>query len=111
MMVYVLEPLGFKIVTVHSGTDAVQAVTEQAFDLVIMDVHMPKMHGPEALQKILAIRPQQRVLMMSSSADSTFGFEQRAVAEYGAFACLYKPIEFAELVKTIEDALRQRSDG
>jgi CheY-like chemotaxis protein len=103
---YTLEPLGFEVSTVSDGVEALQAVEARSFDLVLLDVHMPRLSGPEVLAKIREIRPAQKVLVVSSSSDASLSFEQR-VAEYGATSCLFKPVELDELLGSIERALVQ----
>jgi CheY-like chemotaxis protein len=101
---FTLEPLGFEVSTAADGVEALEAVAARSFDLVLLDVHMPRLSGPEVLAKIRALRPTQRVLVVSSSSDASLSFEQR-VAEYGASACLFKPVELDELLGSIERAL------
>jgi len=104
---FTLEPLGVEVVTATDGWEAFEAVQARPFDLVILDVHMPRMSGPEVLVKIRALRPTQRVLVVSSSSDASHAFEQR-VSEYGASACLYKPVELDELLGAIDRALSEK---
>jgi CheY-like chemotaxis protein len=101
---FTLEPLGFEVITAADGWEALEAVRERSFDLVLLDVHMPRLTGPEVLEKIRELRPAQKVLVVSSSSDASLAFEQR-VAEYGATACLFKPVELDELLGSIERAL------
>jgi CheY-like chemotaxis protein len=106
---FTLEPLGFDVSTVRDGVEALQAVQERSFDLVLLDVHMPRLSGPEVLVKIREIRPTQKVLIVSSSSDASLSFEQR-VAEFGVSACLFKPVELDELIGSIERALAEGGD-
>jgi CheY-like chemotaxis protein len=101
---FTLEPLGLHVTTAADGMEAVEVVQAQGFDLVILDVHMPRLTGPEALAEIRRIRPEQRVLVVSSSSDASHAFERRA-EEFGASACLFKPLELDELIGSIERAL------
>ena len=103
---FTLEPLGFEVSTASDGWEALEAVRARSFDLVLLDVHMPRMSGPEVLEKIRELRPAQKVLVVSSSSDASLAFEQR-VAEYGASACLFKPVELDELLGSIERALEE----
>lgn len=107
---FTLEPLGFEIVAVADGLEALEQLEKRAFDLVVLDVHMPRMGGPEALAKIRAIRPRQRVIVLSSSSDASQTFENQATA-FGASACLFKPVELDELIGAIERALAESPDG
>jgi CheY-like chemotaxis protein len=72
---FVLEPLGFEVVTVSDGVDAVEEIKRRAFDLIILDVHMPALSGPDALKIIRELRPSQRVLVVSSGSDASQSFE------------------------------------
>ncbi|WP_224243368.1 response regulator [Hyalangium gracile] len=101
---FTMEPLGLEVVTASDGWEALQAVQARSFDLIILDVHMPRLSGPEVLEKIRELRPHQKVLVVSSSSDASHSFEQR-VTEFGAAACLFKPVELDELIRTIERAL------
>ncbi|MHB8878759.1 MAG: response regulator [Myxococcaceae bacterium] len=98
-----LEPLGYEIVAVVDGLEALEMLGKRSFDLVVLDVHMPRMGGPEALATIRELRPDQRVIVLSSSSDASHSFESRATAS-GALACLFKPVELDELIGAIESA-------
>ena len=104
MYTFLLEPLGFELTLVVNGLEAVKKVMEKTFDLIIMDVHMPVMTGPEALKKIKEIRPDQKVIILSSSSDPEHILETD-VQRQGVIACLYKPADLADLEAAIEKAL------
>ena len=52
----VLNRAGFIVDNVQNGAEALAAVERGAYDLVLMDVHMPVMTGPEAVQRIRALQ-------------------------------------------------------
>jgi len=101
---FTLEPLGFEVVTARNGLEALEHIRSRPFDLVILDVHMPKMGGPETLLRLRALRPEQRVIVVSSGSDATQAFETKVAAE-GIVECLFKPLELDELTGAIERAL------
>jgi CheY-like chemotaxis protein len=103
---YFLEPLGLSVTSVCNGQEAVEKVKEQFYDLILMDVHMPVLSGPEAVKKIKELRPDQKVVVFSSSSDPTYKMENNAVAN-GAVACLLKPVELTE----IEEILKKAFEG
>lgn len=93
---FVLEPLGFEVTCVKNGLEAVEKVQEKSYDLLLMDVHMPVMDGPHALEKIREQRPDQKFVIFSSSSDKDLTGEKQAL-ESGALACLFKPVDMEEL--------------
>lgn len=107
---FTLEPLGYEITTVADGLQALEAIRRRPFDLVVLDVHMPRMGGPEALTRIRELRPDQRVIVLSSSSDASHSFETLATAS-GASACLFKPVEIDELIAAIERAIAAPATG
>jgi CheY-like chemotaxis protein len=96
---FALEPLGFEICTVPDGAEAVKEVSARTFDVVVLDVHMPRMGGEEAFEQIRRLRPQQRIIVVTSNSDFDGAFERRITAE--GFCCLYKPISLDELIEAL----------
>ena len=104
---FIFEPLGFEVVAVEDGRQALEMIQQRSFDLVVLDVHMPRMGGPEAFQRLREVRPDQKIIVVSSSSDPTCSFETEAVRAE-ASDCLYNPMEFDELVAAIRRALEDR---
>jgi len=101
-----LREAGYRVQGATSGAAALAAVRERAYDLVISDVEMPGLRGPELLQKVSQQRPSQLVLLMTA-----FGSIELAVESVRAGACdfLAKPFPIEALLFAIERALRERS--
>jgi CheY-like chemotaxis protein len=104
LFVYMLEPLGMAVTCVSDGLEAVQKVGEQPYDLILMDVHMPKMSGPEALKKIKTMRREQKVIIFSSCSDPAYGLETE-VEKNGDVEVLYKPVDAQEILQVIKKTL------
>jgi len=94
-----LKRRGHNVVEVTTGTDAVRAMGEQRFDLLLTDIHMPGMDGIEAAR---AIRRQEaavaspRVPIVALTADA-METGKRACQEAGMDGFLTKPVEPGEL--------------
>jgi CheY-like chemotaxis protein len=56
-----------EVVAVHAGAEALAEVAGSRFDVILCDIMMPEMSGPEVYQQIEKIRPaqQERVLFMT----------------------------------------------
>ena len=57
---------GYALETAENGKAALDLIETTDYDLVISDVKMPKMTGPELLKAIKAQKPEQRVIMMTA---------------------------------------------
>ncbi len=99
----ILERAGHKVSIVDDGELAVSALTEQSFDVVLMDVNMPNMNGIEATKLYrFASLGQPHVPIIALTADATEEARQRCL-EAGMDACATKPIEPAVLLQLIDD--------
>ncbi|NYE36805.1 CheY-like chemotaxis protein [Nocardioides cavernae] len=66
---YVLERAGHDVATAGNGAEALARATEDEFDLILLDHHMPRMTGLEVAVQLRALRPSARVLLMSGDLD------------------------------------------
>ena len=100
-----LKEAGYAAHGVTSGAAALEAVDAKRYDLVISDVEMPGLRGPELLAKILERRPAQLVLLITA-----FGRIELAVDSVRAGACdfIAKPFPIEALIHAMERALRER---
>jgi len=107
LLTLLLEPFGVDLTLVENGQEAVAAVRDQTFDLVLMDVMMPVMDGVEALIAIRAEqaasgRPPTPIHMLTANVFDEDVARYRAA---GADGVLKKPIEIAALQTVIMDAV------
>ena len=98
----VLERAGHRTTVVGNGEEALDALEQADFDMVLMDVNMPVMNGLDAtkLYRFTAIG-LPHLPIVALTADITPEVAQRC-SEAGMDACLIKPIEPARLLEVIE---------
>lgn len=89
---------------VHNGEDAWDMIKVFSYDLVILDLMLPKVNGLEVLKKIRTVRQELPVLVLTAK-DATE--EKVATIEAGADDYLTKPFAFAELLVRIKALLRR----
>src|SRR5690606_34368067 len=100
----VLERRGYRVLTAANGREAleVQATFEEPIDLLLSDVVMPEMQGPELADQLAPLRPDMRVLLMS-------GYAEDAVRQRGAFGegrdFMEKPFAPDELLARVRGVL------
>jgi len=92
---------GYQVTTVKNGEEALAALKEKPFDVMVLDLKMPVMDGITTLQNVkdLGLLTEVLVLTGHGSMDSAF----RAI-DMGAYDYLTKPCEITELVSKIEAA-------
>lgn len=100
LVVRLLERLGYRPTVVGDGAEAVRAVSEGAFDLVLMDVQMPGVDGLEATRQIRAgggAQPWIVAVTANTTAEDRIACEQAGMNAY-----LSKPIRPDELTSALE---------
>jgi len=101
---------GHSTVTVGSGREALAALKQQNFDVVLMDVQMPDMDGFETTK---AIRGQERISqkhlpIVAMTAHAMIGDRERCLAA-GMDSYVTKPVDAGKLFAAIADALHKDS--
>ena len=97
-----LRRAGHEIATVEDGRQAVDAVLAGDFDLVLMDMQMPVMDGPEATRAIRALQPPKSTIpIIGLTADALI--ENRGTyLMAGLDELLTKPIRAVDLVAAVD---------
>jgi len=100
----ILRRHGYEVLEAESAEDALRLIEEEgvAVDLLLSDVVLPQMSGPELYERSAALRPGLRVLYMT-------GYTDRAIGEDGTLhqrgALIRKPISVASLTEKIREVL------
>ena len=99
----VLTAAGFSTSIAKDGVAALHALRSRRFDLLLLDVWMPRMNGLDLLAKLRSRKTRPRVVVMTS--DDTPETLLTAVRDQ-AFMYLHKPISPPELLDTVREALK-----
>ena len=104
-----LESAGFDVVAVPGGREALTAAAAgEPFDVLLTDVVMPEMSGPELAQQLRADRPRLPVLYMSGYTDDVLDAHDLS---QDATAFLRKPFGNAELIAAVRAVLDGEACG
>lgn len=99
----VFEREGWKVVTAENGVEAVAALSTENFDLMVADLHMPKMNGYELIPRALELKPAMPIIVLS--ADSTIDSIGR-VFQHAIKGFMPKPVDdVVEVVAKARSAL------
>lgn len=97
-----LEEKGYKVDTVNNGTDAVEQVRDNHYDIVFLDENMPGLTGLETLSQIKASKPSLPVIMITKSEEETIMEEAigSKISDY-----LIKPVNPRQILLSIKKNL------
>jgi len=99
-----LVELGFQVVDVSRGEEALQMLRAGGFDVVLLDVNMPGIGGIETLRRIRAFAPRLPILMLTVRDAEE---EKVEALELGADDYVTKPFSMRELIARIRTAVRR----
>ena len=94
----------FDVQVVSDGREAEKMVSDQSYDLVILDLNLPGTGGLDALREIRAKKPDLPVLIVTGAS---LVEERIRGLDAGADDCLAKPFAFAELAARVRAVLRR----
>lgn len=107
----VLEPVGeylrlkgYQITTARNGRDALEKLETDKYHLIITDINMPEMSGPELLDNMSRSRQLFKAVVISAYFEEGIKTE---LLKKGAYAFLQKPFSFGELETVIQEGLPQ----
>jgi two-component system cell cycle sensor histidine kinase/response regulator CckA len=106
-----LAALGFRALTAGSASEALEQATAagEPVDLLVTDVVMPGLTGPQLASRLCAFQPQLKVLFMSGYADDVIADDETPAVDV---AFLQKPFTTKSLGRKIEELFeRSRSIG
>ena len=100
-----LDKFGHTATIVENGEDAVHALDKGEYDLILMDIRMPQMSGPEATRAIRARSDDLAKIPIIALTADAMEEHIRGYLDAGMDACVTKPIDRSALVTTINDVL------
>ncbi len=101
-----LELRGYTVTAAASGQEAIEIVEENpgAIDLIVSDVVMPEMTGPEMMREVLKMRPEIRFIFISGYAEDALREEMMG---HEKFHFLAKPFSLKDLAVKVKKAFQE----
>ncbi len=96
---------GYTVITTQSGTDAIEKIKSEPFDLVLSDIKLQDVSGLEILKAVKAADPEIVVILMTGYASLESALE---AIRNGAFEYLLKPVEYSQLEISVRRGLEKR---
>jgi len=101
----ILETEGYEVKTVPDGVSAINILQSNQFDLILLDVIMPRVNGIEVLKNTKNSMYDCEVIMLTGENDIHTAVES---IKLGAYDYLLKPCSGTELLATMERALERK---
>ena len=86
------------------GMDAITRVSEDTYDVIVLDVKMPGMSGLETMEKIQKIKPEAKIIFLTGHGSVE---DHEAGKKAGASFYLMKPIDIQVLIDKMHEAAKQ----
>ena len=95
---------GFEVVSAKDGKEAVEFATEGGFDLILLDVRMPRMTGYEACRqlRVMEVTKTTPIIFLSAKGQES---EVQTGLEAGANQYILKPFAPEALTNTVQKAI------
>ncbi len=98
----VLENEPYEVDEAVDGVDCLSKIKQKKYDVIFLDVKMPRLDGLEALDKVQELSPESSVVMISGHGNIETAVES---VRKGAFDFLQKPLDLNRVLITIRNAL------
>jgi DNA-binding NtrC family response regulator len=95
----------YQIDTARDGLEALRKIADNDYDVLILDIKMPKMDGMEVLQRVKEAHPDIDVIMMTGLHEIETAVQ---AMKLGAFDYLPKPFDPEEFAMVVERAFERR---
>lgn len=100
-----LDRKGFDVEAAPGGSEAIKAMEDAEYDLVLSDIRMPGVDGIQVLDKATQLQPEARVMMITAHATVTNAVE---AMQKGAYDYIEKPCTPEEIEVRIDRALENQ---
>ncbi len=100
----ILEFEQYDVEEASDGLECVSKVQKEKYDVVIMDIKMPKMDGIEALERLQILSPETPVIMVSGHGTIDTAVE---AVKKGAFDFISKPPDLNRMLITVRNAMEK----
>lgn len=97
-----LEKLGYHADVCTNGVEAIDAISQNAYDIVLMDIHMPVMDGLKATDLLHRLIPQDRIPPIIAVTGNAKREDKEACLEMGMRDFISKPVMLSELKRVLQ---------
>ncbi len=103
----ILKLEGYTVMAKGDGQSALDALDEDDFDLMLLDIKMPGMSGLEVLEKAVSIAPDCKIVLLTAHGSMESAIE---AVRHGAHDYLLKPASPNDILATVDKAMSLRGE-
>lgn len=105
----ILSLQNYEIASVKNGTEVLDVLENENFDLILMDITMPKMNGVECTRKIRALKDTEKSdIPIIAITGNAMNYTVEEFKKIGINEYVSKPIDFDHLVELVNNYLRTK---
>ena len=101
-LAHVLNSEGYDVLPAANGVEALEVAAQNAVDLVLLDLNLPKKNGWDTFELMIKQNPQLPVIIITARPNQLF-----PALSSGAGALMEKPLDFPKLLQSIRDLLAE----
>lgn len=102
-----LEGRGFKVTLASDGAEALEMLRAEPFDVLISDLHMPRVDGGMVIEMAHSLQPNMGLILVTGYKTNTSVLH---TFRHGLHAYLKKPLDLEDLYRAVESSLRARDE-
>jgi len=96
----------YHVAIASDGSEGLEMLSKESYDLILCDIKMPKMDGIEVLEKAVALQPDVTMVMISGHGDIDTAVD---CIKKGAFDYISKPPDLNRLLNTVRNGLDHKT--
>ena len=104
ILTHYVQKMGYTAVSAEDGEECIQSISEQTFDVILLDINMPKKDGFEVMLHLKAHNISTSVIMVTASNDIPQAVK---CIKLGAYEYLTKPLDVERLEIVMRNALAE----
>jgi DNA-binding NtrC family response regulator len=101
----ILSSEGYEITLAASGEEALERIRRFAYDMILVDLKLPRLQGDDVLRETLLLYPEIIVVMMTGFSDIQTAVQMMRM---GAYDYISKPFELEEMQIKVQRAFKER---
>ena len=104
----ILQKWNVRFKEVKNGKEAIKAVCDEHFNIVLMDINMPEINGIEAAKEILRCDAETKIIAVTAATEQ---LDQKECFEAGMKGFLFKPFSEKDLFEKINSLIQEESEN